>query len=150
MPTNGDVLDGDEILEELREMIEARRLAKASINGAPLGSIIKVIQTMALDLAQERQRARAYLDCLQPEQVPAARKMLESMVSPLDRLLTTAPIDDEPVTAADRAAIEAANDPSIQSKAVTTEDILADFGLTRNEFDQLPLRPISDGTNGNG
>ena len=64
---NGDVLDGDEILEELREMIEARRLAKASINGAPFGSIIKVIQTMALDLAQERQRARAYLDCLQPE-----------------------------------------------------------------------------------
>ena len=33
---NGDVLDGDEIFEELREMIEARRLAKASINGAPL------------------------------------------------------------------------------------------------------------------
>ena len=76
--------------------------------------------------------------------------MLESMVSPLDRLLATAPIDDEPVTAADRAAIEAANDPSIQSKAVTTEEILADFGLTKNEFDQLPLRPISDGTNGNG
>ena len=66
-PLNRDVLDGDEILEELREMIEARRLAKASINGAPFGSIIKVIQTMALDLAQERQRARAYLDCLQPE-----------------------------------------------------------------------------------
>ena len=96
---------------------------------------------MALDLAQERQQARAYLDCLQPEQVPAARKMLESMVSP---------IDDEPVTAADRAAIEAANDPSIKDKAVTTDDILADFGLTKNEFDQLPLSPMSDGSNGNG
>ena len=105
---------------------------------------------MALDLAQERQQARAYLDCLRPEQVPAARKMLESMVSPLDHLLTTAPIDDEPVTAADRVAIEAANDPSKQSTAATTEDILADFGLTKDEFDQLPLKPMSDGSNGNG
>ena len=73
--------------------------------------------------------------------------MLESMVSPLDRLLTNAPIDDELVTTADRAAIKAANDPSKQSKAVSTDDILADFCLTRDMFDQLPLKPISDGNN---
>ena len=105
---------------------------------------------MAFDLAQERQHAHAYLDCLPGHQVAALRTLLESMLSPMDRLLAQAPKDDEPVTEADRIAIQAGIDSLKQDGGISTEDILADFGLTKTEFDQFPLEPISQDRNGNG
>lgn len=105
---------------------------------------------MALDFTQERQHAHAYLDCLPGNQVAAVRTLLESMLSPMDRLLATAPIDDEPVTDEDRTAIQAGIDSLKRDGGVSTEDILADFGLTVTEFERLPLKPLSEDCNGHG
>lgn len=41
---------------------------------------------MALDLAQERQQAHAYLDQLPAVQLTAVRRLLESMIDPLSAL----------------------------------------------------------------
>ena len=53
---------------------------------------------MAFDRSDERQHAHAFLDRLPDDQLSAVCGLLEKMLSPLDRKLALAPIDDEPVT----------------------------------------------------
>jgi len=59
------------------------------------------------DITEQHQHVRAYIDRLPGDQLTAVRGLLETMFSPLDRKLALAPIDDEPVTAEDLAAIQA-------------------------------------------
>jgi hypothetical protein len=88
------------------------------------------------DFAQERQQAHALLDLLPPEQLAAVRGLLESILDPVDRALTLAPIDDEPETEEERRAVA-------ESKAwfernggrgIPHEQVLAEFGLTPDDF----------------
>ena len=65
---------------------------------------------MESTLTQERQRAHAFLDRLPDEQLSAVSGLLESMLSPLDRKLALAPLDDEPLTAEESAAMQAGVD----------------------------------------
>lgn len=90
------------------------------------------------DLQSQRHLAHAYLDRLAPEQVSAVRNLLESMLSPLDRRLALAPVDDEPLTSDDRAAIEAGAASLEINGGVSMDEVLADLGLTLAEFEKLP------------
>jgi hypothetical protein len=94
-------------------------------------------KAMALDLAQKRLNAHAYLDHLCPEQLSAVHGLLESMLSPLERTLALAPIDDEPVTEEDAAAIEAGIASLEQGRGVPMEKILADFGLAMEDLRKM-------------
>jgi len=88
-------------------------------------------------LSHERQRAHAFLDRLPEEQLSAVSGLLESMLSPLDRKLALAPIDDEPLTPADSAAIQAGIGSLERNGGVTMEAVLADFGLTMDDFRKM-------------
>ena len=59
------------------------------------------------DLGKQRLPVHAYIDRLPGDQLTAVYSLLEAMLSPLDRKLALAPIDDEPVTPEDKAAIQA-------------------------------------------
>ncbi len=85
---------------------------------------------MSTDFRQERQQAHALLDLLPPAKLEAVRSLLAVMLDA---------DDDEELTDGDRAAIEAGLLSLKQSGAVPMEDILADFGLTQAEFDELSL-----------
>jgi hypothetical protein len=88
-------------------------------------------------LSQERQRAHAFLDRLPDEQLSAVSGLLESMLSPLDRKLALAPIDDEPLTPAESAAIQASIDSLERNGGVPMEAVLADFGLTIDDLHKM-------------
>jgi hypothetical protein len=62
---------------------------------------------MSANLTEQRHHAHAYLDRLPGDQLATVHDLLESMLSPLDRKLALIPIDDEPVTAEEAAAIDA-------------------------------------------
>jgi hypothetical protein len=62
------------------------------------------------------------------------------MLSPLDRKLALAPIDDEPVTPEDLAAIQAGI-TSLKRGGVPMEEVLADFGLTMDDFGKIAETP---------
>ncbi len=62
---------------------------------------------MALDHAHQCQHASAFLDRLPDDQLSAFCGLLETMLSPLDRKLALAPIDDEPLTSGEAAGIQA-------------------------------------------
>jgi hypothetical protein len=85
---------------------------------------------MNLDLQQERQQAHALLDLLPPAKLGAVRTLLEVMVDEED---------EEELTEADRAAIQAGLDSLQKHGPIPMEDVLADFGLTMADFEALPV-----------
>jgi hypothetical protein len=91
----------------------------------------------AENVAEQRQHVRAYIELLPGDQLSAVHDLLESMLSPLDRKLALAPIDDEPVTPEDIAAIEASAAAFDAGHSVSMEEILADFGLTMDDFEKM-------------
>jgi len=92
---------------------------------------------MALDHSDERRHAHAFLDRLPDDQLSAVCGLLETMLSPLDRKLALAPIDDEPVTPDDAAAILAGITSLEQNGGVPLGELLADFGLTTDDFHKM-------------
>jgi hypothetical protein len=96
------------------------------------------------DLAQERQQAHALLDQLPQEQLAAIRGLLETMLDPLDRKLALAPIDDEPETEEERRAVAEATDSLRRNGGVPMEEVLADFGLTLEDFRRMAENDLPD------
>jgi hypothetical protein len=92
------------------------------------------------DITEQRQHVHAYIDRLPGDQLTAVRGLLETMLSPLDRKLALAPIDDEPVTPEDLAAIQAGV-ASLERGGVLMEEVLADFGLTMDDFRKMAETP---------
>ena len=67
---------------------------------------------------------RPFLDDGDP---PGARKILRALVDPVELSLLTAPLDDEPETEDERAAVEAARrEPG---PGTPHEEVLREFGL---------------------
>jgi hypothetical protein len=102
---------------------------------------------MALDPMHQRQHAHAFLDRLPDDQLSAVCGLLESMLSPLDRKLALAPIDDEPITPEEAAAIQAAIASLERTGGVPMEEVLADFGLTMDDFRKMAGTPLPEESN---
>jgi hypothetical protein len=96
---------------------------------------------------QQRQQAHAFLDRLPAEQLAAMCGLLETMLSPLERKLALAPIDDEPLTPEEAAAIQAGADSLDKNGGVPMEEVLADFGLTMADFEKMAETPLAEESN---
>ena len=88
-------------------------------------------------MAADKQHAHELIEQLPPSQVPAAIGMLESLLDPVARAIANAPVDDEPLTAADEKALAQARESSKGGKWIPHEEVLAEFGLTREGVDKL-------------
>jgi len=90
---------------------------------------------MEPDLAQERRQAHALLDQLSADKLDAVRRVLEVMVypdeEPLARSLANAPVESEPVSAEEAAALEEAHASIARGEGIPHEEILHEFGLAR-------------------
>ena len=102
---------------------------------------------MEPDLAQQRHHAHAFLDRLPGDQLSAVFGLLESMLSPLDRKLALAPIDDEPLTLEDAAAIRDGVASLEKNGGVPMDEVLADFGLTMDDFRRMAKTPLPEEAN---
>jgi hypothetical protein len=104
---------------------------------------------MAIDFIHERQQAHAYLDHLPPEQLSAVRSLLETMLDPVSRAIANAPVEDEEISAEERRAVAEAREWLKHNKPIPHEEVLAEFGLTMDDFERMgrtPLPPESNGT----
>jgi hypothetical protein len=102
------------------------------------------------DLAQERQQAHALLDQLPREQLAAIRGLLETMLDPLDRKLAAAPIEDEPISKEEERAVAEAEEWLKNNPAIPLETVLADFGLTMEDFRKMGETPLPPPSSSNG
>jgi len=80
--------------------------------------------TIPTDLNHDKQQAYALLNQLSPDQLSAVRELLEKIVTPPERIS-----DDE-----ERAVAEAKDWRKNGGKAISHEELLADFGLTMSDF----------------
>ena len=103
---------------------------------------------MAVDLVQERQKAHAYLDRLPPEQLSAVRGLLETMLDPVSRALANAPIEDEEIGAEEQRAVADAREWLKRNQPIPHEEVLAEFGLTVEDFERMGRTPLPPEENG--
>lgn len=103
---------------------------------------------MALDLAQERQKAQAYLDHLPPEQLSAVRGLLETMLDPVSRALANAPLEDEEISAEEERDVAEAREWLKHNKPIPHEQVLAELGLTLDDFETMGRTPLPPEQNG--
>jgi hypothetical protein len=85
----------------------------------------------------EKQHAHELIEQLAPSQISTAVRLLESiLLDPVARALANAPLDDEPVTEEDIARIEASRAWFRErgGKGIPMEEVLAEFGLTMDDF----------------
>jgi len=99
---------------------------------------------MALDLVQERQQAHAYLDRLPAEQLSAVRGLLETMLDPVSRAIANAPVEDEETSAEEENAVAEAREWLRHNKPIPHEEVLADLGLTLDDFRRMGHTPLPE------
>ena len=102
---------------------------------------------METDLTQKRRQAHAYLDRLPPEQLSAVRSLLETMLDPVSRAVANAPIEDEPISEAEERAAAEAGEWLKHNKPIPHEEVLAEFGLTTDDFQRLGRTPLPPESN---
>ena len=80
---------------------------------------------------QVREQAHRLIEFVSEDRVIALVSLLEAELTPLQRALVDLPLDDEPAKAVPFEAAAAAHD-----------DVLADFGLTPDDFERMAETPL--------
>ena len=80
-------------------------------------------------MAPDKQHAHQLLEQLDTSQLAAVVQLLEVMTDPLARSLANAPVDREPATAEEAAALDEAHASIARGEGIPHEDILREFGL---------------------
>ena len=65
----------------------------------------------------------------------------------LARSLALAPVDDEPLTPEDAAAIQAGVESLARNGGVPMEEVLADFGLTLDDLEKMAETSLPEKSN---
>ena len=79
-------------------------------------------------MASDREHAHRLLDQLPPDQLAALVRLLETIVSA---------DEEEGLSATDRQAIGEADQWLEQNRPIPNEDVLADFGLTTEDWEKM-------------
>jgi len=91
---------------------------------------------------ETRKLAHRLIDHMAPGQVAAVVGLLEAMIDPVTRSLANALFDDEPVTEEDLRDIAESREWLKHNKAIPKEEVLADFGLTSEDFERMGRTPL--------
>jgi hypothetical protein len=99
---------------------------------------------MAVASTVTKQQAYELIDLMAPGQVSAVVGLLKVMLDPVSVALANAPYDDEPVSEEEARDIAEARAAYARGEVVSNEEVLAEFGLTTEDFEhmgQTPLEP---------
>ncbi len=78
-----------------------------------------------------REELRMLVEHIPESDVPTARKILRALIDPVELSLLTAPLDDEPLSEHEIAALEEADRRQQRGEPlIAHEEILREFGLS--------------------
>jgi hypothetical protein len=97
---------------------------------------------MANGSSDEKQHAHELIDRMAPRQLAAAVSPLEIMLDPLARTLASTPYDDEPASPEEAREVEAAKASLARGEGVPHEKVLAESGLTSEDFERMGRTPL--------
>ena len=82
-------------------------------------------------MSDTRQHVHELVDKLDAGQLAAIGQLLEVMADPIARSLANAPVETEPVSAEEAAALDEAHAAIERGEGISHEEILREFGLAR-------------------
>jgi hypothetical protein len=80
-------------------------------------------------MSDPRQHVHALVDQLDAGQLVAIGQLLEVMTDPIARSLANAPVESEPVSAEEAAALDEAHSSIQRGEGIPHEEIMHEFGL---------------------
>jgi hypothetical protein len=98
--------------------------------------------------ANEKQHAHELIERLAPGQISAVVRLLEVIADPVARSLANAPVDDEPIREEEVRAVEASKEWLKNHAPIPQEEVLAEFGLSLEEFERMGRTPLDPPTKG--
>jgi hypothetical protein len=78
-----------------------------------------------------REHANQVLDQLDTSQLAAVSHLLAVVTDPLSRSVASAPVDEEPISAAEAAALDEAHAAMQRGEGISHEELLREFGISR-------------------
>jgi hypothetical protein len=84
--------------------------------------------------SNEKQQAHDLIERLAPSQISAVLHLRKVMTDPVARSLANAPLDDEPVSEEEARGIAAARASLDRGEGIPHKKVLAEFGLTLEDF----------------
>lgn len=97
---------------------------------------------MASTATNPKQEAHELIDRLSTGQVIAAVGLFKAMLDPVSTALANAPYDDEPVSEEEARDIAQARAAAARGEAISNDDVLADFGLSPEDFERMGRTPL--------
>ncbi|MGC2108548.1 MAG: hypothetical protein WA655_03465 [Candidatus Korobacteraceae bacterium] len=91
--------------------------------------------------AEQKQHAHELVDRLDAGQLDAVVRLLEVMTNPVARALTPVPMEDEPISEEEIRAVGASKEWLKSHKGIPNEQVLAEFGLTSEDFEHMGRAP---------
>jgi len=89
-----------------------------------------------------KKHAHELIDQMAPGQIAAVVGLMEILLDPVARSLANAPYDDEPVSDEEKREILEAREWLRHNEPISNEEVLAEFGLTANDFDRMARTPL--------
>jgi hypothetical protein len=81
-----------------------------------------------------RQHVHTLIDQLPPAQLAAVEGLLSALIDPVAYSIRNAPVDDEPVTEEEAAALRRSEEWFRHNNGIPMEEVLAEFGLSMKDF----------------
>jgi len=99
----------------------------------------------ATDLKQE---AHELIDIMAPGQISAVVGLLKIMVDPVARSIANAPYEDEPISDEENRDAAEAREWLKTHEPISNEEVLAEFGLTSEDFERMGRTPLGSSLTG--
>jgi hypothetical protein len=92
--------------------------------------------------AHTKEQAHELIDRMAPGQIAAVVGLMEILLDPVARAIANAPYDDEPVSEEEARDIEEGRAAYARGEVVSNEEVLAEFGLTADDFERMGQTPL--------
>jgi pyrimidine deaminase RibD-like protein len=100
---------------------------------------------MASAATSPKQEAHELIEAMAPVQVSAVVGLLKVMLDPVEITLRNAPCEDELISDEENRSVAASKAWLAEhpGQGIPNKEILADFGLTAEDFERMGRRPIA-------
>jgi hypothetical protein len=97
---------------------------------------------MATTATNPKQQAVELINRMSNVQVSAVVGLLEAMLDPVSVALANAPYEDEEISEEEARDVAEARAAYARGEVVSNEEVLAEFGLTTEDFERMARTPL--------
>ena len=98
---------------------------------------------MATPATNPKQEAHELIERISTAQASAVVHLISSMLDPVDRAIANAPFEDEEISEEETRDVAAAKAWLKDHEPIPNEEVLAEFGLTAEDFERMGQTPLA-------